>query len=107
MRLDFGPPQATGRFVLWKAPMADPLQIGDGTAAVSYELQAALTAAGCAVNAWAGAPDSSVWSYPDTEAALSGDGSVAFVGTNAGVVAVRDLKRRAQVSRSPDRANRH
>ncbi|MBK6764175.1 MAG: hypothetical protein IPG68_13250 [Micrococcales bacterium] len=88
MRLNLGTSSRDGRYVVWKASMADPLQIRDRTAAVSYDLQAALTAAGYAVNPSAGAPGSFVWGYPDTAAAMSGDGLVAFVDTSAGIVAV-------------------
>ncbi|MEZ5118560.1 MAG: hypothetical protein R2686_01480 [Candidatus Nanopelagicales bacterium] len=89
MRLNLGTSSRDGRYVVWKASMADPLQIRDRTAAVSYDLQAALTTAGYLVNASAGAPGSFVWGYPDSAAAMSGDGQVAFVDTSAGIVAIR------------------
>ena len=69
--------------------MSDPLEIRDRTLAISYDLQAALTAAGFSVNPLAGIPGSFVWGIPDTKSAMSGDGQVAFVATSAGVIAVR------------------
>jgi hypothetical protein len=88
MRLNLGTSSRDGRYVVWKASMADPLQIRDRAAAVSYDLQAALSTAGYVVNAAAGAPGSFVWGYPDTAAAISGDGRLVFVDSNAGVLAV-------------------
>lgn len=88
MRLNLGTSSRDGRYVLWKASMADPLQIRDRALGVSYDLQAALTAAGYSVNASAGAPGSFLWGYADRAAAMSGDGLVAFVDTSAGIVAI-------------------
>lgn len=89
LRLNLGNSSRDGRYALWKASMADPLEIRDRTLAISYELQAALTAAGFSVNSLAGIPGSFVWGIPDTKAAMSGDGQVAFVATSTGVIAVR------------------
>ncbi len=89
LRMNLGNSSRDGRYVLWKASMADPIQIRDRTAGISYDLQAALTAAGYAVNSLAGIPGGFAWGIPDTKSALSSDGLVAFVATSTGVVAVR------------------
>jgi hypothetical protein len=88
LRMNLGNSSRDGRYVLWKASLADALEIRDRAAGISYELQAALTAAGYAVDSIAGAPGSFVWGYPDTKSAMSGNGRVAFVKTTAGVVAI-------------------
>jgi hypothetical protein len=89
LRLNLGNSSRDGRYVLWKASMADPIQIRDRTAGVSYDIQTALATAGYSVNSMAGIPGSFAWGIPDTKSALSGDGQVAFVATSTGVVAIR------------------
>ncbi len=79
-----------GRFTLWRpAGYTDPLQIRDRTLGVSYDLQAALTTAGYTASMFAGHAIDPLWRYSSHHSAMSGDGRVAFVQTNAGVLAVR------------------
>lgn len=89
LRLNPGNSSRDGRYVLWKASMADPIQLRDRSTAVSYDLQSALTSTGYTVSPMAGIPGSFVWGIPDTKSALSGNGQVAFVATNTGLVAAR------------------
>jgi len=82
---------ADGRYVLWRTTLADPLQIRDRTLAVTYDLQAALTTAGYTPVGTAGSQGGFVWGHADTHSAMSGDGQVAFVDTDHGLVAIRWL----------------
>ena len=90
LRLTRNDSSRDGRYTLWRpAGYSDPLQIRDRTAGVSYDLEAALVAAGYSVSMHAGHAIDPLWRYSSHHSAMSGDGRVAFVLTNVGVLAVR------------------
>ena len=90
LRMNLKNSSRDGRYVLWKQDYVAPLQIRDRTSAIDYDLQAALEAAGYALDSTAGAVGNGfVWGHSDAKSALSGDGQVAFVRTTVGIVAIR------------------
>jgi hypothetical protein len=89
LRLTRNDSSRDGRYTLWRPPgYTDPIQIRDRTG-ISYDLEAALVAAGYSVSMHAGHAIDPLWRYSSHHSAMSGDGRVAFVLTNVGVLAVR------------------